>query len=193
MVNAVRLRDTATGLAGIAQKERGGLAALELTRGLVDPQFVLTEDNSAVDYLGILDAGSYFSAVDAYGSPAYTPAELASASEGARVAADKVFASALGVALRPGPAGRSATCAELRPGTQPAVVELPREGIVLRANSPGSHVSLRRYASSFPVSLGALPAGRTELLSVPSDRSPRPWFLRLDGGGPVTACRSPLQ
>jgi hypothetical protein len=193
MVNFVRLQDAAHGLAGIAEKERGGLAALELTRGRVDPKFMLTRDNSDVDYLAVLDAGSYFSAVDAYGSPAYTPAELASASEGARVAADKVFASALGVGLRPGPEGRRGTCVELRPGPQPAVVQLPPEGIVLRGGTSGSHVSLRRYASSFPVSLGTLPPGQSELLSIPPDRSPRPWILRLDGGGPVLACRAQLR
>jgi hypothetical protein len=193
MVNGVRLQDAAHGLAEIAQKERGGLAALELTRGHVDPRFELTEENSDVDYLGLLDAGSYFSAVDAYGSPAYTPAGLASASEGARIAADKVFAAGLGVALRPGPAGRPATCVELRPGSRPAVVEVPPEGIVLRATSTGSNVSLRRYASSFPVTLGALPAGSNELLRIPTDRSPRPWFLSLNGGAPVAACRAQLR
>jgi hypothetical protein len=193
MVNLVRLRDAAHGLAGIAEKERGGLAALELTRGRVNPQFILTKENSDVDYLEILDAGSYFSAVDADGSPAYTPAELASASEDARIAADKVFASALGVGLRPGLEGRRGRCVELRPSSQSAVVQLPPEGIVLRATTSGSHVSLRRYASSFPVSPGTLQPGQSELLSIPPDRSPRPWILRLDGGGPVLACRAQLR
>jgi hypothetical protein len=191
MVNGVRLRDAAHGLAGIAQQERGGLAALELTRDRVDPQFVLTEENSDVDYLQILDAGSYFSAIDAYGSPAYTPAELASSSERSRVAADKVFAAALGVALLPASGARPVACVELRPASAPAVVELPPEGIVLRARSGGTRASLRRYATaSFPVTLGALPAGGPELLRIPTDRSARPWFLRLEGGGPVTACRA---
>jgi hypothetical protein len=193
MVNLVRLRDAAHGLARIAEKQRGGLAALELTRGRVDPQFILTKENSDVDYLAILDAGSYFSAVDANGSPAYTPTELASASEDARIAADKVFASALGVGLRPGPKTRRGTCLELRPGPEPAVVRVPREGIVLRAGSPGSHVSLRRYASSFPVNLVTLPADQPRLLSIPPDRSPRSWLLSLDGGGPVLACRARIR
>ena len=35
VVNGARLRDSASGLAGIAQQERGGLAALELARGRV--------------------------------------------------------------------------------------------------------------------------------------------------------------
>ncbi len=76
LANFSLLRDNANGLAGIAQKEKGGLAALELTRGRVAADFQLTEDNSGVDYLGAIHAGPYFSATDAYGSPAYTPAEL---------------------------------------------------------------------------------------------------------------------
>ena len=71
IVNGERLREAANGLANIAQQERGGLAALELARGRVPADFKLTEQNSGVDYLGLLDAGSYFSAIDAYGSPAH--------------------------------------------------------------------------------------------------------------------------
>jgi hypothetical protein len=189
-VNGDRLRQAANGLAGIAQQERGGLAALELTRGQVSPGFELTEQNSGVDYLGLLDAGSYFSAVDAYGSPAYTPAELASAPEAGRVAADEVSAAALGVRLQPGGQALAGTCAELQ-ATTGAVVGVPSEGIILRASSGGTQARLRRYASdSFPVDLGRLPAGQMDLLRIPADRSPRTWSLQLRGGGRVTACRA---
>jgi hypothetical protein len=189
-VNGDRLRQAANGLAGIAQQERGGLAALELARGQVSPGFELTEQNSGVDYLGLLDAGSYFSAVDAYGSPAYTPAELASAPEAGRVAADEVSAAALGVRLEPGGQARPGTCAPLQAATG-AVVGVPSEGVVLRAASPGTQVALRRYASnSFPVVLGPLPAGQAELLRIPADRSPRTWSVHLRGAGRVTACRA---
>jgi hypothetical protein len=190
IVNGDRLRQAANGLAGIAQQERGGLAALELARGQVSPGFELTEQNSGVDYLGLLDAGSYFSAVDAYGSPAYTPAELASAPEAGRAAADKVSAAALGVRLQPGGQARAGTCASLQAATG-AVVGVPSEGVVLRAGGPGTQVTLRRYASdSFPVVLGQLPAGQMELLRIPADRSPRTWSVQLRGGGRVTACRA---
>jgi hypothetical protein len=194
VVNGTRLRDAAHGLANIAQQERGGLAALELARGRVSPDFELTEPNSGVDYLGILDAGSYFSAVDAYGSPAYPPAELASAPESARVAADKVSAAALGARLQPGGQAEPGTCVELRSGARPAIVGVPSEGMVLRASSAGTEVSLRRYASaSFPVALGELSAGAMELLRIPADRSSLPWSALLSGGERVTACRALLR
>ena len=189
LVNGSALRDAAIGLADIAQKERGGLAALELAQGQVDPAFELTEQNSGVDYLGILDAGSYFAAIDAHGSPAYTPTELASAPESARVAADMVSAAALGAGLEPG-AAEPGTCIVLAgSGAAPAIVDVPPEGIVLQTSSAATDVSLRRYASGFPVALGRLPAGRPELLRITADRSSRPWSAQLTGGR-VTACRA---
>jgi hypothetical protein len=191
VVNGERLRDASHGLANIAQQERGGLAALELARGQVSGDFELTEQNSGVDYLGVLDAGSYFSAIDAYGSPAYTPAELASAPTSARSAADKVSAAALGVGLQPGGAPQPGTCVDLDPRARPAIVNVPAEGLVLRASAAGTGVSMRRYASgSFPVGLGQLQVGASELLRIPADRSSRPWAVRLTGGGRVTACRA---
>jgi hypothetical protein len=188
VVNGERLREAANGLAGIAQQQRGGLAALELARGLVPSGFELTEQNSGVDYLGLLDAGPYFSAIDEYGSPAYTPSELAEAPESGRVAADKVSAAALGVGLQPGGRAAPSTCAELQPG---AIIGVPPEGMTLQASAAGTAVALRRYASdSFPVALGQLTAGTTELLRIPADGSARSWNAQLSGGGQVTACRA---
>jgi hypothetical protein len=99
--NLYQLHKHAAELADITQLERAGLGALELTRDTVDPNFKLDPQNSNVDYLLDVDAGSYLSAVDAYGSPADSPEQLAAAPEGAKVAADKVFAGALGISLRP--------------------------------------------------------------------------------------------
>lgn len=191
LINGARLRDAAHTLAQIAQQERGGLAALELARDRVAPSFELDQQNSGVDYLGVLDAGSYLSAIDAYGSPAYTPAELASAPEVARVAADKVSAAALGVGLAAPAPTDPATCLRLTPQAAPAVVSVPREGMVLSAEGTGTRASVRRYASaSFPVPIGSLPKGSSRTVRIPADRSQRPWSLELSGGGPVTACRA---
>jgi hypothetical protein len=180
LANVVRLRDAANGLSGIAQQQRGGLGALELTRDQVDPAFELTEQNSGVNYLGALDAGSYFSAVDAYGSPAYTPTELATAPEAGRVAADKVFAAGLHVSLATDRSARAEGCAtSSQPGTPIAV---PPGGLLLRTPAAGVQASLRRYATqSFPVSLGSLPPGEQQLLQITPDSSPRPWALELSG------------
>ena len=85
------------------EQQRAGLGALELIGNDVDPDFMLTSDNSDVDYLGLLDAGSYLSAVDAFGSPAFSPEQIAAASPLARVSADKVLASGLELRLNRSP------------------------------------------------------------------------------------------
>lgn len=189
VANFSYLHDNANGLAGIAEKEKGGLAALELTRGAVAPDFELTEDNSGVDYLGAVDAGPYFSAIDAYGSPAYTPAELASSSEQSRVAADMVFAAALGVALEPVASASGVPCMTVRVGPGPEIVALPPGGAVLTARDGSPRVALRRYATDeFPVPLGRLHAGRPTRLAIPTDLSAQPWQLSLVGRGRVSAC-----
>ena len=187
IANLSRLHDAANGLAGIAQQERGGLGALELARGRVNPGFELTQENSGVDYLGELDAGSYFSAVDAYGSPAYTAGELPGAPEPARDSADMVSAAALGIRLVPtGPAARG-TCTPVGRGAS-RVLTVPGEGVILRAAGPGIQVRLRRYATSFPIDLGTLPPGSLRRLAIPDDSSPKPWELTLRGDSSVVAC-----
>jgi hypothetical protein len=192
LANVSRLKDAAHGLQGIAQQQRGGLAALELARDQVSPDLELTEANSGVDYLGLLDAGSYLSAVDAFGSPAYSAAELPTAPEAGRVAADRVSALALRVGLVPAPGAAGTDCRTVEPALRPAVIAVPAGGLLLTAHTGGTRAALRRFASlSFPVSLGALPRGRQQLLRIPPDRSSHPWAVQLAGGGPALACRVP--
>ena len=96
LANFSLLRQSANGLAGIAEQERGGLAALELARAEVAPDFVLTHNNSGVDYLGIpltLAPTSRRSTTSAR-RPTRPPSLLA-APEVGLVAADMVFAAAL--------------------------------------------------------------------------------------------------
>lgn len=190
LANVSRLKDAAHGLEGIAQQQRGGLAALELARDQVSPDLELTEDNSGVDYLGLLDARSYLSAVDAFGSPAYSIAELPAAPEAGQVAADRVSAFALRVGLAPAAGTTGTDCVAGQAGVRPAVIAVPPEGLLLTARSSATTAALHRFASqSFPVSLGTLLRGRQELLRIPPDRSPQPWAIQLAGGGPVLACR----
>jgi hypothetical protein len=189
--NVYQLRSFAHTLQGFSEQERGGLAALEIDRGQVDPGFQLTEQNSGVDYLGLLDAGSYLSAVDAYGSPAYSIAQLASAPEVARVAADKVFAAALSPGLAPAKGTRASGCTISRLAGGPAVLPIPPTGLTLQAQRGPVQASLRRYASqSFPVALGPLAGSQRQLLKIPADRATQPWTLELAGRGAVTVCRA---
>jgi hypothetical protein len=179
-----------------------------MAAGDVDPEFVLTPENSNVNYFTLVKAGPYLSASEKFGSPAYSETELASAPEGAREAADKVLAAALPVSLRPGgvqpPSGGARPRVVGPPNTQSSVqgscvtvtgltgaapiIALPPGGAILRTGGGAPHpLSLRRFAAEgFPVSVSALHGSAS--LVVPTDRSGRPWQLQIGGAGPVTAC-----
>jgi hypothetical protein len=164
-------------------------------------------ENSNAVWFSQVDAGHYLSAVDKFGSPAYSRDELPTAPESARIAADKVLTAALGIGLRsvarsPTPAGprplllgplsavagTHGSCLTLRsPGGQPGLVKLPQGGVVLHAAAGvGAELKLGRFSSSFPVDLGTLRG--TRVLGIPRDLSDRPWELQLSSSGPVTLC-----
>ena len=172
---------------------RGGLAGLEVAADTVDPAFRLTGENSGFDYFTLVDAGSYLSAVQEYGSPAYDPSELATAPESGRVAADKVLAAALPVALERSGWGEGEPGAARCPGSieRVAALELaPGEAIRVRAERAGIELRLRRYAAeSYPVELGDLRPGLSATLRIPADRSPQPWQLELSGEHAPVVCR----
>jgi hypothetical protein len=189
--NLATLHQSYQSLAGVSEVVRGGLAGLEIAADDVDPGFVLTPQNSDVNYFTLVTAGPYLSASEKFGSPAYSEAELASAPEGARVAADKVLGAALPISLQPEGGVRTGVCTTVV-GTGPnaPVVDLPPEGATLSARRGlQAALGLRRYASgSFPVDPGALRGA--ERLIIPTDRSSRLWQLRIETASPVTVCPS---
>ncbi len=170
---------------------KGDLAGLEIAKDRVDPALELTSQNSDFDYFGRMHAGPYLSAAGKFGSPAYSPAELASAPEPARLGADKVLAAALGLTFQPlsGTTPPRSGCRTVtRSGQAPPVVKLPRGGATLFApRGVRAALSLRRFATaSFPIVVGTLEGAAR--LAIPTDRSTRPWQLQVDANGPVTLC-----
>ena len=135
--NLLAMRDAYNDLRALTPVVRGDLAGLEIAADRVDPALLLNRENSGFDYFTLLDAGSYLSASEKFGSPAYDQSELAAAPESGRAAADKVLGAALGLRLdrasltpaqaalcrpldggAPGdPAGRRGDPAQPRPGT----------------------------------------------------------------------------
>ena len=175
-------------LDGLSAVVRGGLAGLDITADRVRPDLELTRENSDFDYFTLLEADPYLSAAEKYGSPAYSQEELAVAPEPARVAADKVMATALPVSLRPGPVPAAGGCTTVGAGAAAPIVSLPPGGASLTASSvAGASLALRRYAAdSFPVDPGPL-RGQARLV-IPTDRSSRPWQLQVNAAGPVRVC-----
>jgi hypothetical protein len=206
--NLTALHRDYAGIRQITPLSRGGLAGLEIEADRADPTLMLNPQNSGFDYFGSIVAGSYLPAVRKFGSPAYSESELPSAPERARVSADLVMGTVLHPTPRPaarrpiaqgpqpalvGPPGslaaRRGGCITVKPaGGAPPVIALPPGGVFLKA-APGEMVNLalRRFATeSFPVTAGRL-AG-SAILTIPRDRSSRPWQLQLGGAGPVSAC-----
>ncbi len=165
------------------------LTALEIARNTVEPGFYLDEEFADTNFDHI-DAGSYFSAVDAFGSPAFTVPELQSSPEPARFAADKVLLNALRIAVEPIP--RSAVPSDgcfAVAGSR--VFEVPPGGVAIAAGAkPVTDIRMRRFATGrqFPVDFQTgVGAGEALALPIPRDLSTVPWKMQLEGG-PATVC-----
>jgi hypothetical protein len=205
VANVGALRDASRYLRERSAIRAANLGAIEITRDTVAPSF------STAPYI---DAGSYLSAADADGSPAFSPAQIAGASEEARASADDNLLRIHQVALAPGePGGAGAprptveasvggklasakSCLTLKPSAyRPAVLRpaldllVPAAGLALRADGGPADLSLRRFALAFPSArLGTLTPGGWATLRIPRDRSDQPWHVHLSPVGRVTAC-----
>jgi hypothetical protein len=171
-----------------SQLIRADLTALEIARETVEPNFFLDEEYADTGF-AYIDAGSYLSARDAFGSPAYTIAELEDSPEPARFAADKVLLNALRIAVEPIPRSAVPTegCATV--GSQP--FDMPPKGVVIAAGTePVTGIEMRRFSTGaeFPVDFqtGIAP-GKAVAIPIPADQSTVPWQLQLEGGG-ATFC-----
>jgi hypothetical protein len=168
--------------------------ALEIARRTAGPAFYLAPEWAGTGALINVNAPEYFPAVDEYGSPADSPSELARAPEVGRVHADLTLAAALPItaAVAPG-AGFGAGCVLVPGGAGEAGREVRLSpGVTRIALAPGSHagLALRRFAvGEYPVVLESAPGASVTELTIPRDRSPRPWLLRVKATQPARVCR----
>ena len=179
------------GLTQFGQLQPAGLAALELTRDRVAPDFQLTEQNSGVDYLGLVDAGSYFSAVDAFGSPGLHPGRARrGACPGARGGRQGLRGPRSRSGSRRAPAAAPArrSSSATSPGRFPSGPPGRRSGPRPPSRSPCACAAMRPTA--FPVALGSVRAGRTAVVTIPPDGSGQPWQLGLSGSGRARVCEA---
>lgn len=193
--------DAANGLRSTDQIVKAEITPLEIGAGRMPADFQ-PEPAKAPQ----IEAGGYIAAVEDIGSsPAFTEKQLAGIDDGRRRLADGVFtrgyglrllpASALGVAA-PGPVAdqpiesavitRGACVLALPQTGSTATVAFtaPAGGVSIRA--PGGKVALRRFADSFGDPLPGSAA--SALLRIPSDRSSRPWHVRVSGAKRIQAC-----
>jgi hypothetical protein len=176
---------------------RSDLAAIEIARRTVDPAFELTPEVAGTSFLPEIRAGEYLRAVDEYGSPAYTPAELADADEAGRVQADVVLANALPVTIAAGANIRGQgspreRCATLGGRAWPNALPMslsPGTTMVALATGDAGTLRLRRFASgAYPLET-ALAGGSVTRLRIPRDTAARSWLLQVEAQQPATVCR----
>jgi hypothetical protein len=179
--------------------DRAKLAAADIGRGHISDDFVIQLTTSTAPFT----AGSYYSAVDAFGSPAFTESELLARDEPNRAAADQLLASAQGIKLAPiaaadrriqaaghcqtldGSASGS-TAATVGPGTYTLSGQKPTAG----SGQVGVPVEAARFAGQSSVNPGFLNPRTGSALTIPADNSSRPWRLSLPAAGEITLCRS---
>ena len=174
-----------------SQIERTDLAAVEIARDTVDPALRLDPATAHTGAVAI-EAGPYLAAVDAFGSPAYGESELAAAAPAARAAADSVLAAALRLTsdavATPATATHCQDVASAGPA-QPSVIVLPPGGVsVQNPGQPAVSLALGRFGDGFEINARTVARGASRNLSIPPDRSARPWQLKLSGEGPVVVC-----
>jgi hypothetical protein len=191
---------------------RADLGALELARASV-PRGYVAKHFPGTPFIAIR-AARYFDAAESYGTPAFTPAELAAATEPARSTADAELVAIHRIALRRGSAatpGRGAPavdaatggttgsrggCVRFRPNAAEAAgvvpelrITIPAGGVALTAVGGPANVSIRRFAATFPDQpLARLVASGSGVLRVAPDRAPQPWHLRVAPEASVKAC-----
>jgi MFS family permease len=175
---------------------RADLGAIEIAAGSVEPGFRLPPEIAGTSFLNEIEAGEYLTAVDEYGSPAYTPAELADAPEAGRKQADLVLANALPLSIEasaPAGSGAGGRCVEVSGAAGPDASPLPlRPGVTTVEFAPGGPgtIRLRRFAAAeYPLVSEGIAGGSTTRLNVPRDRSARPWLLQAEAAQGATVCR----
>jgi hypothetical protein len=202
VVNLGAFRDAARDLRFQAQITRAQVTALDIGRPIVKQGFVVNS------FYGI-DAGSYFSAEAAMGTPAVSPAELATGPEYQRKEADLQLVRIHQIAPQPrigrpglgappvmdSVSGGSVTqrggCVAFSPAPEAAAgtlaVRVPAAGLLLTAEDGAAKLSVRRFGDEFQT-LGSLAASSPATLRIAPDRADQPWHLQLAPTGRATVC-----
>jgi hypothetical protein len=135
---------------------------------------------------GFIGSSAYFAAVDRYGSPALSPVQLTTSSEGQRQTADRVLLDAGDLAVRRIPSQRTSGAVGCRAGAGPgglgAVYPVPADGLVLEPRGPASAVTVaaRRFGAA-PQPLRLPPGGGALLVRPAASQAGGSWFVVVGG------------
>ncbi len=171
---------------------RADLAGIEIARRHVAPEFELTPAIAGTPSLIDVFAGRYLEAEEEFGSPAYTPEELAAAPEPGPRQADVVISQALPLrtATSPGAGEQGRGCAlGGGPGGPEDTALGPGVAKILAEPGPRVTIDLARFAAgSYPVQTAGAAGDTTTLLTIPRDGSDVPWRVRIVSQQPVYVC-----
>jgi MFS family permease len=175
---------------------RADLAALEIARRTVPPDFALTPENAGTLANVAIVPGPYFEAVDAHGSPAYTTSELAAAPSADRFWADILLSQVLPLEVETRPTEAlprdRRPCAALSPDPGQGASEVPvGPGTTKIWTGPGptAKLMLRRFATTeYPVDLGAVAGASLALLHIPRDHASQRWYVHIDASQGALVC-----
>ncbi|HEV2858548.1 MAG TPA: hypothetical protein VGW80_09125 [Solirubrobacterales bacterium] len=195
--NLVVLKDGRDSFEAQSVLTRADTAAIEIARRSVPAEFELTPEVAGTPGLIDIFAGRYLEAVDDYGSPAYSEAELLAAPPQFRRQADIVLSQALPLRTAVTPngydgAGGRENCLPVPGGAPPDSEVALHPGPTRIEVAPGAeaHFTLRRFAEGeYPVPTAGAPGGSTVVLRVPRDESPRPWYLHAEAAQSIRVCR----
>jgi hypothetical protein len=195
--NLVVLKQGSDSLRQQAVFTRSDTAAIEIARRTVAPEFQLNPELAGTPSLVNVFAGPYLEAVDEYGSPAYSLAELRSAPEEGRRQADIVLAQALPLSTVThlgefDPRSNGENCVTVGGGgSGPSEVSVAA-GLTRIELAPGAPAafSLRRFAvGEYQVVTEGAPGRSTTLMRIPRDSVAQPWHLHVEAQQPARVCR----
>jgi hypothetical protein len=192
--NIVVLREASKGYKKEAILTRADTAAIEIARNSVEPLFELVPENAGTGALINVYAAKYLEAVEEFGSPAYSLAELESANPVGRQQADVVLSHALPITAETTPGtgrGGGSKCTDAgQTGVEEVEIGFGKTRIKV---APGDEalLSMRRFSGpgEFPVALPSAPGESTTVLTVPRDTAPNPWYLHVTADQAVSVCR----
>jgi hypothetical protein len=178
---------------------RADLGALEIARDTVAPSYSLgSVESTGTASLSLVNAGLWFEAVDKWGTPADTPAQIETEPEGGREHADLVLAEALPIASTYAPGGLAPSppagkvCTTLQGGGASAEKDVAlKPGTTTVEIGPGAEpaVALRRFSTEgFPVRVTGAPGESTMSIAIPKDRAPQPWYMQVEAGQTTRVC-----
>jgi hypothetical protein len=197
-VNLIVLTDGRDALEQQSVFTRADLGAIEIAKRTVDLAFSLDPEVAGTTTLIDVQVAKYLPAVEEYGSPAYSPAELAAAPDYGRRQADIVLSQALPLstftrldAYEPGDPGENciAVVGDASPDSETQL--FPGLTRIELAPGPDAEFSLRRFATGeYPVITEGAPGGSVTTLRIPRDRAPGyPWYLRVEASQLARVCR----